>query len=221
MYGSESAKPEKGRIKAGRLIAVILAVLVAYCCIYSLVVRAVRSETLPMPLGFGVGVVLTGSMEPALSVDDLIVAVKAKEFKAGDIVVYQTGGTPVVHRVVEIDEQAGLVIVKGDANNAPDDPVTISRIKGRVLFSIPYAGALMRLVKSVPGMIMVLIVLFLLLFLSIRSKEQDRSEENKLAELEKEIGELRRQFGEEAPAGEAGEESEGQPDNTGGGSEPN
>ena len=161
MDGSETKTPKKIKMNAGRIIALILAVLVVYCCVYSLVVKAVRNETLPMPLGFGVGVILSGSMEPTYHVNDLIFAVKAKNFKVGDIVVYQTGGTPVVHRVIEADDGSGTVITQGDANNAPDDPVVVSRIKGKVLFAVPFVGAVMRFIKTVPGMIMILIVLFL------------------------------------------------------------
>ena len=198
MDGSETKTPKKVKMNAGRIIALILAVLVVYCCVYSLVVKAVRNETLPMPLGFGVGVILSGSMEPTYHVNDLIFAVKAKNFKVGDIVVYQTGGTPVVHRVIEADDGSGTVITQGDANNAPDDPVVISRIKGKVLFAVPFVGAVMRFIKTVPGMIMILIVLFILLLLSIRTRGEEKTEESKKTEIEKEIAELREKIGAEA-----------------------
>ncbi len=198
MDGSETKTPKNVKMNAGRIIALILAVLVVYCCVYSLVVKAVRNETLPMPLGFGVGVILSGSMEPTYHVNDLIFAVKAKNFKVGDIVVYQTGGTPVVHRVIEADDGSGTVITQGDANNAPDDPVVVSRIKGKVLFAVPFVGAVMRFIKTVPGMIMILIVLFILLLLSIRTREEEKTEESKKTEIEKEIAELREKIGAEA-----------------------
>lgn len=198
MDGSETKTPKKVKMNAGRIIALMLAVLVVYCCIYSLVVKAVRNETLPMPLGFGVGVILSGSMEPTYHVNDLIFAVKANNFKVGDIVVYQTGGTPVVHRVIEADDGSGTVITQGDANNAPDDPVVVSRIKGKVLFAVPFVGAVMRFIKTVPGMIMILIVLFILLLLSIRTREEEKTEESKKTEIEKEIAELREKIGAEA-----------------------
>lgn len=198
MEGSETKTPKKIKMNAGRIIALILAVLVVYCCVYSLVVKAVRNETLPMPLGFGVGVILSGSMEPTYHVNDLIFAVKAKNFKVGDIVVYQTGGTPVVHRVIEADDGSGTVITQGDANNAPDDPVVVSRIKGKVLFAVPFVGAVMRFIKTVPGMIMILIFLFILLLLSIRTREEEKTEESKKTEIEKEIAELREKIGAEA-----------------------
>ncbi|MCR5808088.1 MAG: signal peptidase I [Clostridiales bacterium] len=194
MNGNETEKTRKGRVTVGKAIAFILIALVAYCCIFSLFVKAFRGDSLPMPLGFGAGVVLTGSMEPTYKVNDLIIAVKAKDYKVGDIVVYQTGGTPVVHRVIEMDKDSGVFVAKGDANNAPDDPVTVSRIKGRVLFAIPFAGAAMRFIKTVPGMIMILVVIFVLLTLSLRAREQDKQEEDKVEKMQREIIELRRQF---------------------------
>ena len=197
MDGSMEKTPGKGRITVRKVISLILIALVVYCCVYSLIVRAAKNDSLPMPLGFGVGVVLTGSMEPTCSVNDLIVAVKAKDYKAGDIVVYQTGGTPVVHRIIEVSDN-GVITTKGDANNAADEPITLSKVKGRVLFSIPYIGAVMTFIKSVPGMIMILIVLFLLLALSVRSREQEQNEDNKRAQLEKELSELRERLGDAA-----------------------
>lgn len=198
MNGSETKAPKKGRAPVGKVIAFILIALTAYCCIYSLFVKAFRGESLPMPLGFGAGVILTGSMEPTYKVNDLIIAVKAKEYGVGDIVVYQTGGTPVVHRVIEMDKDTGVFVAKGDANNAPDEPVTVSRIKGRVLFAVPFVGAAMRFVKTVPGMIMILVVIFVLLILSLRSREEEKQEEDKTAKLEREILELKKMFEETA-----------------------
>lgn len=55
MDGSETKTPKKTKMNAGRIIALILAALVVYCCVYSLVVKAARNETLPMPLASASG----------------------------------------------------------------------------------------------------------------------------------------------------------------------
>lgn len=191
MSGSEEKTPRKGRIRPGKAIAVLLIAIIVYCCIYSLVVKAVKGESLPMPLGFGVGVILTGSMEPAYSANDVIIVTRAKTYSVGEVIVYQTGGTPVVHRLVSIDEKSGIAVAQGDANNAPDEPFTISRIKGKVAFAVPYVGAVARFIKTVPGLVMILVFIFTLFYLSLRSKPEESEKESAEDKLEREIKELR------------------------------
>lgn len=185
---------DKKGVSAGKIIAVILVVLVAYCCIFSLVAKMTAGESMPKPLGFGVGVVLTGSMEPTLHENALIIVTGAKSYSVGDIVVYQTGGTPVVHRIIELDEKAGLLVTQGDANNTPDEPITLSKVKGKVAFSIPFIGLIARFIQTTPGLIMVLIVILVLFFLSARTREQEKQEEigsSDTSDIEEEIKELR------------------------------
>ena len=188
--------------RVGKIVAIAIALLVAYCCIFSLVAKMTAGESIPKPLGFGMGVVLTGSMEPTLRENSLIIVTGAREYNVGDIIVYQTGGTPVVHRIIEIDGQTGTLTTQGDANNAPDEPITLSRVKGRVAFSIPFIGAAARFIQTTPGLIMVLIVIFVLFFLSVRTREQEQQEEvGGTSDLEAEIKELRAML--EKAAGEA------------------
>lgn len=201
MSGLAKRKPRESGSIVGKIVAIALALLVAYCCVYGLVVKMAYGESLPMPLGFGIGVVLTGSMEPTLHENSLIIVTRARDFSVGDIVVYQTGGTPVVHRVIELDTDAGTLTAKGDANNAPDMPVPLSKIKGKVAFSIPFIGIAARFIQTTPGLIMVLIVLFVLFFLSVRTREQEQQEEvGAASDLETQIKELREML-EKASAG--------------------
>lgn len=97
----------------------------------------------PRLLGLQVYSVLSGSMEPELSVGSLVYARQAggESLQEGDIVVYQRGGSKVVHRVVEIFRDQGQVITKGDANERTDAaPVDLRQIKGRVVGEIPLLG---------------------------------------------------------------------------------
>ena len=175
----------------GKILLIILVLLIVYCCVFSLAAKFVKGESIPMPLGFGAATVLTGSMEPKLHANDLVIITKAAHYDVGDIAVYQTGGTPVIHRIIEIDEASGTVVTQGDANNAADEPITTSRLKGKLAFAVPFIGVVFRFIKTVPGMIMILVLLFTLFYLSVRAKEQDAQEAEKADELKKEIEQLR------------------------------
>ncbi len=62
--------------------------------------------------------VLTGSMEPAIGVDDLVIVHSSKEYKVGDVLKFdQTGDNklPTVHRLIGIKE--GYYICHGDNTN--------------------------------------------------------------------------------------------------------
>ena len=67
-------KKKKQLIK--RIILFIVISLISGFGIYSMNAKMLMNDQMPMPLGFGVGVVMSGSMEPELSVDDLIFVVK-------------------------------------------------------------------------------------------------------------------------------------------------
>jgi len=82
-------------------------------------------------LNFGFGMVISGSMEPAIKKNDLILIRKAGEYAPGDIVVYETDDRSVVHRIIGID--GDKIITMGDANNVADAPVGIEDVKGVVI----------------------------------------------------------------------------------------
>ena len=84
----------------------------------------------------GVSVVYSTSMLPALSPGDLVLYANVG-YGAGDIVVYCT--TPsfcVVHRVVQVGNST--IVAKGDNNPAPDPPVSIDKVKGKVVLALPH-----------------------------------------------------------------------------------
>ncbi len=103
-------------------------------------------------LGFRLMLVGSGSMSPALDVGDIAVVtrVSADAIGEGDIIQFTRGGTSVIHRVVEVqDNGSRMFITKGDLNDSPDsDPVYPSQIQGRVSFSIPKVGWIGVAIKS-------------------------------------------------------------------------
>ncbi|CAN2213546.1 sigpep_I_arch, signal peptidase I [Candidatus Nanopelagicaceae bacterium] len=93
-------------------------------------------------------IVLTGSMEPAISPGDIIITtpITRKEPKIGDVIAYEAkrfNGENVAvfsHRIISGDLQNGFV-VKGDANKSPDNQKPKAPdILGAVIFVIPFLG---------------------------------------------------------------------------------
>ena len=169
----------KRRLKiAGRVALIVLISLLIGLRLYSWNAKTLGGNLMPMPFGWGVSVVLSGSMEPALSVDDLVVVREAESYKVGDVVVYQEGtSTLVIHRIVSIDGET--VVTMGDYNGVEDDPINVSAIKGKAVASVPFVGVFVRFVKSPLGFILILaaaLLLFELPYLRQRKKEAEEQE---------------------------------------------
>ena len=158
-----------------RITALIILSALIGLSIYSTNVARLNGDALPMPLGFGMTVVLSGSMEPELSVGDLLIVVKDNNYSEGEVIVFQTSRTAVVHRIVSIDGDS--IITQGDANNVVDDPISFSNIKGKVLFSIPFVGNIINVIKTPIGTVILLGLALWLLEASFKKDKKKETEE--------------------------------------------
>ena len=106
-------------------------------------------------LGFTPTVIASGSMQPTLNVGDIAVTVKtpAKAIKIGDVIQFYraSGEPPTIHRVIDKYRSGGLTwfITKGDANNAPDDPINEHQVIGKVILIIPKLGWISITLKNI------------------------------------------------------------------------
>ena len=180
-------------MKAGRIVlrAVLILVisLTLGLTVYTWNAKRMMHNELPMPFGVGMSVVMTGSMEPTLRVNDLVVVKKMSEYNVGDIVVYQQGNQLIIHKIIEKNDEEATITTKGDANNIDDGQIPVSAVKGKYVFRVPFVGLAVKGLKTVPGII---IVLGLSAFLMIRSWQNERKESDKdLDDLRKQIAELK------------------------------
>ncbi len=172
-----------------RIVIIVLAGAFLGVQLYSWNARSLGGDKMPMPLGFATSVVLSGSMEPELSVNDMIVVTPQDSYQVGDVVVYQSYGTLIVHRIISIDGES--VITQGDANTTPDQPIKLSDIKGEVVTSIPYVGLILSFVRSPLGIILILGTAFILMERSFRKEKEESMEE--LDQIKEEIRRLQAQ----------------------------
>ena len=187
-----------------RITLLVLVALIVGLNVYTLNASRLTGDMVPMPLGVGATVVLSGSMEPTLSTGDLLIIAKQDSYQVDDVVVFQTNRMAVVHRIVELyekpvqgedgEEIQQMAITQGDANNTPDDPIQVSQIKGTVVFRLPIVGYLINMIKTPIGTILILALAIFLLessFHKEREKDQD-----KLEAIRREIEKLKQQNGE-------------------------
>ena len=173
-----------------RYLILGLLALVIGINIFSLNASRLAGNQVPMPFGYGASVVLSGSMEPALSVGDLLLLKAEDSYVEGDMVVYQSGTMAVVHRIVSVNSETA--VTRGDANNANDDPIPVTAIKGKVIRSVPKIGSLVWAIKSPLGLILTIALAVLLVELSYRNEKKAKNDEQELlkAEIRKLMEEL-------------------------------
>ncbi len=102
-------------------------------------------------------IVKSGSMEPSVGTGSIVIIRPQTTYAVGDVITFGEDSRvriPTTHRIFSIKEDGGqtLYTTKGDSNNEPDqDQITKSRIIGKVLLSIPYAGYILDFARQPLG----------------------------------------------------------------------
>ena len=122
-----------------------------------LVIAACIPFTLPRLLGYRVYAVISGSMEPAISVGDLVYVrqTEPENVEENDVIAFcaaEASGAIILHRVVENRTVDGTFITKGDANLQPDlSPVSYNRLLGITEKTVPQLGRLALILSGTWG----------------------------------------------------------------------
>ena len=170
----------KCRFIARIILFVVISIIIGLK-LYSWNARTLIGDKIPMPFGYGFSVVLSGSMEPELNVNDLVIIKKQKSYQSDDIIVYQDDNLLVIHRIIEINGETA--VTKGDANEVNDPEISITQIKGKMVMHIPFIGCIVQFIKSTIGTVLVLlgaVILFELPY--VREKRKTISEQERIKE---------------------------------------
>lgn len=153
--------------------AAIALILVSVFVLLSVVLTP--AGQVPQVLGYSVFRVMTGSMEPEIREDSLLVVKKIppEEIAPGDVISFfspdpMLEGAVNTHRVVRVEKENGRIqfITKGDANVIEDTyPVDASALVGRAVFKSYGLGRVVSLLANplVFGIIILLPLLIILL----------------------------------------------------------
>lgn len=173
-----------------RVIGYLFVSLMVGYCLFIMNAKFVLHEQLPMLGGYGNAIVLSGSMSPAIEVNDLLLICKCEDYEVGDIVTYvDEQNMLVTHRLIGKDGETAYT--QGDANNVADPPFNMSRIKGKVIKIIPGVGRIVEIIQNPIVVVMVVVAAGFLMHLSY-SKETEKKDE-KLDAIRAEIEALKAQ----------------------------
>lgn len=165
---------KKGHSIIRRILLVLIGLIIGGN-IYFANAKGIVGNQLPMPFGYGLANVLSGSMEPTFSKGSLLFVKDTKNVKEGDIIVYQSGQELIVHRIIALKDKE--VITQGDANNVADPPFAKTQMKGKVIGWIPVLGSIAAILKTPIAMIAIIILALLLIEGSFRAQKDADDEE--------------------------------------------
>lgn len=177
-------------------IAIVICVLLIPILIANIVIivrGSLNPDEIPTAFGYAPMVVVTESMntgEPdSIKGGDMVVAQKTDvdQLEVGDIIMYQSGQSAVIHRIVDYDAESDSFITQGDANNTTDiDPVSKDNIIGEYILGVPEVGNLVLFSQTPLGMLLCIAVPIVLLLvydfiakrLSRRTEKEDHINQN-------------------------------------------
>lgn len=151
------------KVAAKKIAAVIGNVILVILFVVGV---ALTVSILPIRGNYRILSVVSGSMEPTIDTGSLIVVKPIDEYKQNDIITFRSTDSVkekdnTTHRIVGIEETDGFVEyrTKGDANGTEDsDTVKPSQIIGKQFFSIKYLGFILMYIKTLPGLLVLIIV---------------------------------------------------------------
>ena len=212
-------------VKVLRTVINILSVLmIVLALVVLLSVVMTKPGKAPSVLGFSSFRVLSGSMEPTLRTDALIIAkhTDPADIRTGDIISFYSsdpalGGAVNTHRVYDVQQENGIYRfqTKGDANVIPDEyPVSENELIGVVVFSSYLLGVLVRLLSNPLVFVPVILVPLLALLLLNMVKTVKLAKLAAQEEQEKQIREIKAELERRKEAREAETAEDASPTDT-------
>lgn len=175
---------------------IVILVLVGVVLLSYFIDFTIKGRNLETPL-YGAYVIVTGSMEPLIKVQDAVIIKRAEveDIKVGDVVTYRSTdpsfyGILITHRVINIEDSNNekIFITKGDHNNTIDrTPVKFNQIQGKVVMRVPKIGYIKYFLIEYYGWIIAVLVPsvaiisydIVKLFKSVKNKQEERNDNKK------------------------------------------
>ena len=170
LYTEEAIMKRQQKAQSVKKVITITAyILISILLIYniSLIIQSIVNPS-KTPSFFGVKTysIISGSMEPAIHIGDIVLAkeTKKEDLQIGDIISFRLGQSVVTHRIIRIDEteNGDIYITKGDKNNTEDKAeIKIDLIEGKVIGRIPFLGKISKLLQGNISIIVILLMIYI------------------------------------------------------------
>jgi len=174
---ADSKKKSKKSFQVINLFSHVVTVALIVLIMFLALLNFTRTDENGVTMGnYSAYNVITGSMEPAISVGDIVVVKKTEkaDIKKDDVITFRIGSNILTHRVVEVRGGGNQFITKGDANRrvdqTPDDPrgrpaLEYNDVIGVVIYKLPYIGNLVSVFSQTSAWIFVPIIFIAIIIL--------------------------------------------------------
>ena len=179
-----------------KIVNIVSVILIIFSVFVLLTVVTTKKGDVPRVFGYSLFRVMTGSMEPTMPIDSLILVKQTEpaELREQDVISFFSRdpalmGEVNTHRIIKIEQYHDQYVfyTKGDANNIEDRYETFDKdIVGKVVFSSLFMGKAVRLISN-PLIFIPLIIIPLMIIVgrnlvkSIRLAKQIAKEEEEAA----------------------------------------
>ena len=177
------------------LLIYILYIIIIPIIIYDmfLIIQTIMNPNdTPDFFGYKTFSIITGSMEPTIKVNDIVIVKKAgiNSIQKNDIITFRIENETITHRIINITNQDGRLVytTKGDKNDVTDiETVEFEQIEGRYVTKIPKVGKLFSILKNkyIFCLILILLIICYLIQKKIIQKKKERKEKRKEYERKK------------------------------------
>ena len=188
-YDIESINKRKENVKIAKKIIEIIAIILIYNIILIALSSANKISVVNI-LGYKSYIIKTNSMEPTISINDVVITkkVKKEKIKKGDVITFLQDGEVITHRITQIDDN-GNYTTKGDNNNIEDIfKITYENIEGKHILTIPYLGKIVQALDNKIVFLIITLIILIFMFITIlnQEKRENRREKKKIEDKKRE-----------------------------------
>ncbi len=182
-YDIESINKRKENVKIAKKVIEIIAIILIYNIILIALSSANKISVVNI-LGYKSYIIKTNSMEPTISINDVVITkkVKKEKIKKGDVITFLQEGEVITHRITQIDDN-GNYTTKGDNNNIEDIfKITYENIEGKHILTIPYLGKIVQALDNKIVLLIITLIILIFMFITIlnQEKRENRREKKKI-----------------------------------------
>ena len=182
-YDIETINKRKENVKIAKKVIEIIAIILIYNIILIALSSANKISVVNI-LGYKSYIIKTNSMEPTISINDVVITkkVKKEKIKKGDVITFLQDGEVITHRITQIDDN-GNYTTKGDNNNIEDIfKITYENIEGKHILTIPYLGKIVQALDNKIVFLIITLIILIFMFITIlnQEKRENRREKKKI-----------------------------------------
>ena len=158
-------------------IMTVFVFIILILTIFSRINMVITNKNYFSLFGYSFFEITTGSMEPTLNENDIVIVDTKSTYNTNDIITYESDNNFITHRLISMS--GTNLVTKGDANNTSDTNVKTTDVVGKVVKILPGLGVWQKVFTNPQVILSLFITLLLFDFaFSYKGKKQAVTDTN-------------------------------------------